>query len=371
VNQFCLRCGAMHGPGNGLCVACGAPLGNPQPVRPRTWGKYFGWGAAVFVGVLGLAAAREYGLLGAPVENTPAAVAQAFVRYLYANQASRALDFAWADVPRPVLAGLVKDYAEGLQAMRTEVTSVNVQSVEENASNATVCLILGRRILGFGVAPYPMVFELRKIDGKWKVDFRFFASQGAAGVSEAPPVQGKTVPVDLSPLTKNDLTAYTNGSYYPPNGGPLTVADVPFTLATMGSHTAILQAPGDAPASYSIPVQVQGVRTVYTLSNSAFGVCGTPIGELEFAGAKSAPFIYKLTEGVNIRDHGQGGYCNNVTGVAGTARFGGGAVRLDMQKITLPPSFATDTLLSITFKTHGRGSEAGAPFLAAITVVQP
>jgi hypothetical protein len=41
-----------------------------------------------------------------------------------------------------------------------------------------------------------------------------------------------------------------------------------------------------------------------------------------------------------------------------------------MQKISLPASFATDTLVRIDFKTRGV-DKSGVPFLAAITTIQP
>jgi len=180
-----------------------------------------------------------------------------------------------------------------------------------------------------------------------------------------------TTQVNISSLVNADLiTEYTNGADYPPKGGPLTVNGVPFTLATIppNSDTAVIQGlTVGSEQSFSIPVNIRGVVTVYTLINSAFGSCGTAVGELDFLGATSTPYVYTLTEGDNIRDHNQDGFCNTATGIAGTARFGGGQVRLDMQEITLPSRFSQDSLTSITFKSYGLGY-AGTPFLAGITI---
>jgi hypothetical protein len=148
------------------------------------------------------------------------------------------------------------------------------------------------------------------------------------------------------------------------------VAVVPFTLATIGPSfdTAVIQTstiPGVS-QTYSIPVGVFGVTSADTLINSSAGACGTSIGELDFVGVSST-YIYPLTEGTNVRDHFNGGFCNTVTNVAGTASFGGGADRFDMQQIVLPASFATDTLQRIDFKGFGQGL-AGSPFLAAAAV---
>jgi hypothetical protein len=179
------------------------------------------------------------------------------------------------------------------------------------------------------------------------------------------------VQIDISSLVNADLTTYTHGYGYPQDGGPLSVAGIPFTLATISpsGHTAVIQASGSAPQTFSIPVNLSGVVTVDTLIDSAFpfdtGSCGTTIGELDFVGVTSSPFVYTLTEGINVRDHYNGSFCNTVTDVAGTANFSGN-VRLDMQRITLPPSFASDVLVRIDFKGYGEGDH-GTPFVAALT----
>ena len=180
-----------------------------------------------------------------------------------------------------------------------------------------------------------------------------------------------TIDLDLSTLVNADLTTYSGGDNYPQHGGSLTVGGIPFTLATIGpnSDTAVIQTStaGDVLETYSIPVGVFGVTSADTLINSAFGSCTTDIGELDFVGASNT-FTYTLTEGSNVRDHFDGAFCNTAPNVAGTANFGGGADRLDMQQITLPASFASDTLQRIDFKSFGQGF-SGSPFLAAAAVV--
>jgi hypothetical protein len=174
-------------------------------------------------------------------------------------------------------------------------------------------------------------------------------------------------PVNISDLVNADLTTYAGGGNYPQHGGPLTVADIPFMLATIGQNadTAIIQSPETSGmVTFSIPISLVGITSAYTLINTAFGVCGTTVGELDFVGSSNT-FAYTLTEGINVRDHFNGTNCNTVTNVAGTASFGNGADRLDMQEISLPASFATDTLERIDFKSFGQG---GWPFLAAVTL---
>src|SRR3974390_3438601 len=133
----------------------------------------------------------------------------------------------------------------------------------------------------------------------------------AAGTFGAALASAQT-PVDLSFLVNDDLTTYTNGGNYPQNGGPLTVAGVPFTLSTIAQKTFVIQS--SSVQTFSIPVGRQGVTTVFTLINSAYGVCGTAVGELDFVGASSTTFVYALTEGTNVRDHNiPNNYCETVT----------------------------------------------------------
>lgn len=183
--------------------------------------------------------------------------------------------------------------------------------------------------------------------------------------SHAQAIVPTLTPIDIAAEVTNDLTTYTGGNNYPQNGGSLTVAGINFTLATIGpqSHTAVVQTSGSTPVTFPIPISRTGVSVVYTLINSANGQCGSNIGELDFVGAHTT-YTYILTAGSNVRDHYQGVYCNTTTATAGTASFG--PDRLDMQQITLPAGFATDTLQRIDLK--GYGTNTGAPFIAAITM---
>jgi hypothetical protein len=119
-----------------------------------------------------------------------------------------------------------------------------------------------------------------------------------------------------------------------------------------------------ANASYLIPVNQFGVSTVYTLMNSAWGQIGSTIGSLVFTGALGETYTYNLVEGDNIRDHD--GFNNSATNISGSASYGGGQVRLDMQTIVLPVAFDADTLVSVEFMAFG-GYPEGDPFIAAIS----
>jgi len=177
--------------------------------------------------------------------------------------------------------------------------------------------------------------------------------------------------VDLSSLVNANIRSYTNGSVYPNGPTTISVGGVGFNLvadgATPNSLGAIQTPAGDS--SFTIPVSLTGVTTVYTLINSAFGASGDTTGSLVFHDMAGDTFTYNLTEGVNVRDHFNGAFINTAPGVFGTATFTGpgGTDRLDAQQIILPSSFAGSTLTSIVFNGVNAGNPAGEPFLAAIT----
>jgi hypothetical protein len=186
-----------------------------------------------------------------------------------------------------------------------------------------------------------------------------------AAVLYMPAMRADNVTIDLTPYVNSDLNGYTDGWNFP-TSGPLTVDGIPFDLAGIGGNqdTGIIQTNGSAFDSIDIPIGVFGVTSAYALVNSAWGACGATVGEIDFVGS-AGTYVYALTEGNNIRDHFEGGYCNTVTDVAATANFG--PDRLDMDTITLPAAFAGETLETIEFVGYGLG-ETGSPFLTGLTL---
>jgi hypothetical protein len=176
--------------------------------------------------------------------------------------------------------------------------------------------------------------------------------------------------IDLSSVVNANLNTYTDGTAYPANGGPITIAGIDFALnALPGGGTGIVQAPGlitgsPGPSSFAIPVGEAGVTTVYSIVNSAFGAPAEDIGFLTFTGSGGATFSYHFIEGDNVRDHANTVFENDAPNVFGTANFTGGD-RLDVQRIVLPSAFAAQTLTTITFASNG--DTEGQPFLAALT----
>ena len=186
-------------------------------------------------------------------------------------------------------------------------------------------------------------------------------------------VAGGATEIDLSSLTTADLNTYTNGSYYPLGGTQITVGGVGFETSTYagGPDSGVIQLNGDPadwppafPASVSVPVNQAGVKTVYTLINSSFGLEGTDVGSVELVGS-SGTYTYTLTEGVNVRDHYNGTFVNTATDLAGSIYFGDGSVRLDMQAFAVPSGIGT--LQSVTFAAGTNYYGYGEPFLAGLT----
>lgn len=210
---------------------------------------------------------------------------------------------------------------------------------------------------------------------------------GAVAMTASPAVASSFV--NLNPYVTMDLTTFTNGGMYPQNGGIVSVGGVDFQLATCtancfsadpnvgqspasAGHTGVIGALGENPNnpfSITIPVNLTNVTTVYTLINSAFGTLNQTIGSITFVGLNNS-YVYNLIEGVNVRDHNNGNYVNIATDLAGTATFGDGSVRLDMQAIVLPASFASDTLTAMIFTSNNSNALGQPLFAAAVSVDQ-
>lgn len=177
--------------------------------------------------------------------------------------------------------------------------------------------------------------------------------------------------VVIGTQTNADIRTYTNGSNYPSALSNLTVGGVPFALEQFAGNANTLGAI-QSPAGnslFSIPTNVLGATTVYTLINSAFGSFGSLIGQIDFIGTGGAFATFNLVEGVNVRDHFNSVFNNIVTDpTIVTANFAGD-VRLDRQTFNLPASFATQTLTGINFYGTNAGIPQGEAFLAGATIL--
>ena len=173
----------------------------------------------------------------------------------------------------------------------------------------------------------------------------------AAFALNAPSAQAAYTTLAL-PTLNADVRTFTDGSTYTPFfPGNWTFNDVPFVLAEdAATGNTIWQVNQDGDALI-IPVDVFGVRSAYTLINSAFGILDALNGTVTFNGSGGLSYSVNLVQGINIRDHFVGFYNNVIDGT--TARTipdfpqGPDTAHLDQQIYILPDAFASATLESI------------------------
>ncbi|MBI5693071.1 MAG: PEP-CTERM sorting domain-containing protein [Verrucomicrobia bacterium] len=164
------------------------------------------------------------------------------------------------------------------------------------------------------------------------------------------------------PQVNTDLRTWTGGGAYSPLfPGTSTFNGVPFSLILDPSGNNVFI------GTLDIPVGIYGVTHAYTLISGAWGQFGATVGSVQFLATNGVTFTVNLVEGVNVRDHFNGGYNNVIDGTHAIPAFDSGGARIDQQLYTLPTAFATETLLTIRFTSSGF-NPIGQPFLAAVTV---
>ncbi|SEM76380.1 hypothetical protein SAMN04489760_1447 [Syntrophus gentianae] len=167
------------------------------------------------------------------------------------------------------------------------------------------------------------------------------------------------------PTLNTDISTWSDGSTYDAVfPGNHTWNGVPFSLVVDEDDNNVFYG-----ATLTIPVNVYGATSAYTMINSYCGVYGVTIGKIEFYGSDGAYCYADLVEGINVRDHFAGAWNNIIDGVNAMAAFdnGNGRARLDMQIYSLTADFSDETLTDIVFTSYMKGRE-GQPFIAAATV---
>ncbi len=187
------------------------------------------------------------------------------------------------------------------------------------------------------------------------------------------------VPIPTNLLNQN-IISWTNGSVYSGRmTGSQTFGGVPFTMQTnasgnnvvWGTSTSVFSVSSGTTYSNTVTINTNlyGATKVYTLINSAWGTSGSNVGSLTFKASNGDSYTVNLVEGVNVRDHYYGSFTKTISAsyvtlnVLGLSNSG---AHLDMQAFTLPSSFQTEVLSSITFRSTG-SSATGLPFLAGVT----
>ncbi len=178
------------------------------------------------------------------------------------------------------------------------------------------------------------------------------------------------------PTLTDDIRTWTDGAVYDPlfPSSSQTFAGVPFDFQSdANGNTVFYGGTLGSPVSdtLDIPVSQFGIRKVYTIINTAFGVSGGNVGSVTFNGSGGLTYTVDLIEGANVRDHYYGGFVDTTSDPTTTEAVFGlnspGNSHLDMQAFTLPSSFSTATLTDIQFYSVADASN-GKPFLAAATV---
>ena len=183
--------------------------------------------------------------------------------------------------------------------------------------------------------------------------------------------------LDLSSVVNSDLsqTAFRDLFKGP---GIVKFGGIPFNLANGGNGNAWaiegLQVSPDGeflnpPAVYTVSgLDIRGASKMYAVINSAFGICGVPVGSIGVTGAE-----FELIEGKNIRDWLNGPWCNDQTDAVYTADFAfpgiegipPGPARFDVYEFDL--SSVRGSIREFSFENYGEFFILGAPFLLGVT----
>lgn len=151
--------------------------------------------------------------------------------------------------------------------------------------------------------------------------------------------------------------------------GNVTLGGILFSIHPAGGANAWWgqNAPGGH-GSINISVGVLGVYEVQTLINSSYGTPGpNSYASLEFFGSGGAYYKKDLIGNLDIRDHFNSAWTNQINNTTTTNVFTHGRCRLDKQFVALPVEFSNQSLVSIRVNDSGRGGFQNV-ILAGVTV---
>jgi hypothetical protein len=173
----------------------------------------------------------------------------------------------------------------------------------------------------------------------------------------AAPASAQQTQINLDAYTDGDLTTATGGSGYPQNGDPITIGGINFDLPVfLGTGRTGFESNGSI-----ILLGLSDISKAYTIINSFTGTFGANSGQLIFTNMLGQELSFDLIQGTNIRDHFNGNFNNQATGLFATQSFGTG-VRYDVQEFALPADFSS--LASVRLVSSGSG---GTPILQGLT----
>jgi len=212
---------------------------------------------------------------------------------------------------------------------------------------------------------------------------------GAACCPSVTDSQAVYLPIDISSIVNVAWTDFPqanelllrNGPTFPV--GSQLFGGIPFDIpaGTVNAWSADATTNGTLHAgtvAVTIPINVFGVSTVYTLLNTEWGQSSGSFVSLTFNGTDGATQTIALMGDSDIRDYNQDEWTNSISGATEEVWQNGLGQRLDRQQITLSSIFQTQTLLSMTltdtgdrvnlFDVHDPATNAQRVFLSGVTV---
>jgi hypothetical protein len=213
-----------------------------------------------------------------------------------------------------------------------------------------------------------------------KAGLRFACSMSAIVLAGAALRAGE-IPINLRSLANEPWTyvgpndfVILNGSTFPT--GLQNFGGVPFAIPSgtnnyWGAGAAANFGPGTV--SLTVPVNVEGVTSVFTVIDTMWGWAGpNAYLYITFTGSAGATRTVPLVGNVNVRDYNQDGNTNTINNTSSVQVWDNGeGQRLDRQEFILPAAFATQKLASITLTdtgNEGDGTNGSRAILAALTV---
>lgn len=159
--------------------------------------------------------------------------------------------------------------------------------------------------------------------------------------------------------------------------GNQTFNSVPFAMggdantATPWAWSAE-NAAGSNPRTLTVPTNIAGATTVYSLINTFWGQGGpNSYASITFNATGGLSHTVSLVGNVDVRDYNQWVWTNTINGTTTQEVFNNNnGQRMDMQTFTLPAAFASQTLTSIVIDDNG-GSNFQRVFLMGLTVQVP
>ncbi len=171
--------------------------------------------------------------------------------------------------------------------------------------------------------------------------------------------------------------------------GLTTLGGVPFDIPTSGNSAwdaSVGTTIGvQSTTAMVLPMNVHGATAVDTLINLGWGVVGSDKLAATFIGTGGANYSVNLITGTDVRNWLNTPFCcNTINGTTAIEVWQGmgsqipSTARLDKQRITLPPIFATETLTQFILIDNGvsgdstntiyDNSEAQRSFIYGLTV---